>query len=133
MISKRCEQKPACQSLQQSAPTCGEGSVCFSCCDLNYCNLFERPHQRNFSKNTSLLEYFIRCRCNDHIGLGASCLTAFPGYPQCKRSSFSDCMNLALNERCARDRCNCDKDCKLFDDCCDDYDAVCSSMFINII
>ncbi|XP_076821277.1 uncharacterized protein LOC143468150 isoform X2 [Clavelina lepadiformis] len=82
MISKRCEQKPACQSLQQSAPTCGEG---------------------------------------------ASCLTAFPGYPQCKRSSFSDCMNLALNERCARDRCNCDKDCKLFDDCCDDYDAVCSS------
>ena len=51
LISKRCEQTSACKSLQKSSSGCGslEG-VCFSCCDVDYCNVFEKPHFRNLGK-----------------------------------------------------------------------------------
>ena len=43
----------------------------------------------------------------------------------CKRRSMALCD--ANNPHCAGSRCKCDSMCKLYNDCCADYDELCAS------
>uniref|UniRef100_H2YSM5 SMB domain-containing protein n=1 Tax=Ciona savignyi TaxID=51511 RepID=H2YSM5_CIOSA len=102
-IWKGCKQTHACKVLQEQANTCTGGPrPCFSCCQVNYCNVFSQTRKTNFS---------------------SSCLVKFPGYPLCKRSEYS-VLPRSMPEPAI---CSCDSQCRHFHKCCDDYALLCET------